>query len=451
MKKDVEYKMTTARGLAVHLLTRVESEGAYADRLLASRRVSELETRDRLFVRELVLGVLRWKLRLDHIIEIYYNGTLKSLQPDVRNIVRLGLYQMMFMESVPDWAAVDESVKIASCHHVKKVAGLVNALLRRFSREGEPEIRSSDPVEKLSVEKSCPEWIVKKWIAKFGVETAEAIMTASSERHPVSIRTNTTKTDPESLASKLLSEGFETTTASSIPGYFIILKGEGLFETQAFKKGLFTVQDSAAAVATLLLSPKPGEIVLDLCSAPGGKVTHIAEMMGDSGWIDAVDINRKRLGLVKKAAKRLGLRSINFIEDDAVTFKKESGTQYDRILFDVPCTGTGVFSKRPDMKWRRKNDDMVRITFLQKAILRNAVSLVKPGGVIVYSTCSLEPEENEDIVNQFICENDFTVDRDDRFKNFEIDGGYLILPHLMNGAGAFASKLRRNLHGRKFQ
>ncbi len=425
------------------MLARVENGGAYADRLLASRQVSELNPLDRSFIRELVLGVLRWKLRLDHIIGIYYNGKLKSLQPEVRNIVRIGLYQMIFMDSVPDWAAVDESVKIASCHNVRKVAGLVNAMLRRFSREGEPEIKLSDPVKKLSVEKSFPEWIVKKWVARFGVETAETIMTASNERHPVSIRTNTIKTDPESLASELASEGFKITTASGMPMYFIVLKGEGLFETQAFKRGLFTVQDSVAAVATVLLSPKPGEIVLDLCSAPGGKLTHIAEMMGDSGCIDAVDINRGRLGLAKKAAERLGLKSINFIEEDAVKFRNESGTQYDRILFDAPCTGTGVFSKRPDMKWRRKNDDVVRITSLQKEILRNAASLVKPGGVIIYSTCSLEPEENESIVNWFTDEYDYSVEKDDRFEKFETDSGYLIFPHLMDGAGAFAVKLRQ--------
>jgi len=228
-----------------------------------------------------------------------------------------------------------------------------------------------------------------------------------------------------------------------MPMYFIVLKGEGLFETQAFKRGLFTVQDSAAAVATVLLSPKSGEIVLDLCSAPGGKLTHIAEIMGDSGCIDAVDINSRRLGLAKKATERLGLKSINFIEEDAVKFRNESGTQYDRILFDAPCTGTGVFSKRPDMKWRRKNDDMVRITSLQKEILRNAASLVKPGGVIIYSTCSLEPEENESIVNWFIDEYDYSVEKDDRFENFETDSGYLIFPHLMDGAGAFAAKLRQ--------
>ena len=443
MKKVVKNKVQTTRELAVYLLTRVERGGAYADRLLASRHVSELEPRDCSFVRELVLGVLRWKLRLDHIIGTYYNNDINSLQPEIRNIIRLGLYQMMFMDSIPDWASVNESVKMTGNHYGKKTAGLVNAILRRFSRQGEPEISSSDTIEKLSVEKSCPGWIAKKWIEKFGVETAEALMTSCNKKHPVSIRTNTIKIDSESLANELLSEGFETVNVSDIPGYFNVLKGNGLFETQAYKKGFFTVQDPEAAMATLLLSPEQGEMILDLCSAPGGKTTHIAEIAKDNILIDAVDINPKRLGLVKKATRKLGLESINCIEGDSVKFRNDSGSQYDRILCDVPCTGTGVFSKRPDMKWRREENDLIRMSSLQKAILVNAATLVIPGGLIIYSTCSLESEENEDIVRWFTSENDFTVERDNRFKKFETDYGYLILPHLMDGNGAFAAKLRR--------
>ena len=443
MKKVGKNKVQTTRELAVYLLTRVERGGAYADRLLASRHVSELEPRDRSFVRELVLGVLRWKLRLDHIIGTYYNNDINSLQLEIRNIIRLGLYQMMFMDSIPDWAAVNESVKMTGNHYSKKTAGLVNAILRRFSRQGEPEISSSDTIEKLSVEKSCPGWIAKKWIEKFGVETAEALMTSCNKKHPVSIRTNTIKIDSESLANELLSEGFETVNVSDMPGYFNVLKGNGLFETQAYKKGFFTVQDPEAAMATLLLSPEQGEMILDLCSAPGGKTTHIAEMADDNIRIDAVDINPKRLGLVKRAIRRRGLESINCIEGDSVTFRNDSDSQYDRILCDVPCTGTGVFSKRPDMKWRREENDLIRMSSLQKAILVNAATLVIPGGVVIYSTCSLESEENEDIVRWFTSENDFTVERDNRFKKFETDYGYLILPHLMDGNGAFAAKLRR--------
>ncbi len=435
--------LSNTRELALHFMTRVEQEGAYADRLLSSHKVSGLEQRDRSFVRELLLGVLRWKLRLDHIIDSYYKRkSKKTLAPDVRNIIRLGLFQIIFMNSVPDHAAVNESVEIASRRFGRSVGGLVNAILRRFSREGEPAVKSSDPLEKLSVEKSYPLWIVKRWSAHFGIETAEAIMAAGNEKHAVTIRVNSTKTDSDFLVSELGREGFDL-SPSGMPGYFNVLKGSGLFDTGAFAKGLFAVQDSATSMASLLLAPIPGEKILDLCSAPGGKATHIAELMNDKGIVDAVDINPGRIGLVREAAERLGLESIRCLEGDSVEFGSKADTLYDRVLFDTPCTGTGVFSKRPDMKWRRKADDFEAITKLQKAIFGNAASLVKPGGILVYSTCSLEPEENEDMVNRFNKENGFTVEIDDRFKDFEIDCGYLILPQQMFGTGAFAVKLRR--------
>jgi 16S rRNA (cytosine967-C5)-methyltransferase len=347
------------------------------------------------------------------------------------------------MDSIPDWAAVNESVQMAGNRYGKKTAGLVNALLRRFSREGIPEIHSTDPAEKLSIEKSCPTWIAQKWIKQYGKETAEAILNSCNNKHPISIRTNTIKIDPESLLYELSNEDFEIVKIPDMDGYFNVPKGNGLFNTRSYKQGFFTVQDPEAALAIHLLSPEQGEMILDLCSAPGGKTTHIAEIAKDNIRIDAVDINPKRLGLVKMAAKRLGLKSINCIEGDSATFVIDSNSYYDRILCDVPCTGTGVFSKRPDMKWRRQKSDLIHLSSLQKGILGNAASLVKSGGVIIYSTCSLEPEENEDVIRWFTSEYDFTIEKDDRFNKFETDYGYLILPHVMNGNGAFAAKLRR--------
>jgi len=243
----------------------------------------------------------------------------------------------------------------------------------------------------------------------------------------------------------LRQEGFETVSAS-IPGYLHVVKGDSFFNTTAFKEGLCTVQDSSSAMAALLLGAEPGDMILDLCCAPGGKTTHLAEITGDSARIVAVDINPKRLGLVREAAARLGLQSISCVQGDAASFKNETGTFYDRILLDAPCTGTGVFSKRPDMKWRRNIQDLERMSALQKAMLHNAAGLVKKGGVIVYSTCTLEPEENENVVEWFIKNHDFYSETDEQFRDFETVNGYLILPHRMYGTGAFAAKLRRKYH-----
>ena len=434
----------TAREVALHLLSRVEKEGAYADRILTSPEVMNLNPRDRSFMREMLVGVLRWKLRLDRIIDMYYNRDLSKLSIDIRNVLRLGLFQMMFMDSVPEWAAVNESVSIASGYYGKGAGGLVNTLLRRFNREGEPDKRSLNPSEKRSFEFSHPLWVVRRWTANFSSGTAESIMKAGNEKHPVFIRPGRIGTGIDDLVEALVQEGFETAEVTGMPGYLAVSRGSGLFETAAFREGLFTVQDPSAAMASLLLSPLPGETVLDLCTAPGGKAIHLALLMQNSGHIRAVDKHVARLGLVKESAARLGLTSIECEVGDALTYQSGTEKQYDRVLIDVPCSGTGVFSKRPDLKWRITQADVIRLASLQQEMLHNAAAQVKPGGVLVYSTCTLEPEENENTVDTFLQQHsEFSVERDDRFTDFEKEAGYLILPHQMEGTGAFAAKLRR--------
>ena len=428
--------------MALELLLRIEREGAYADRLLSSKQVLTLPQRDRAFVRELVLGVLRWRGRLDRIIDTYYQSKSKPAGLEVRNILRLGLFQLLYMESVPDWAAVSESVSMARTSGNEKAAGLVNAILRRTIREGEPPVATSNPAERLSIQYSYPLWLVEKWIEAYGLETAESILDAGNSKHPVTLRANTLKITPGELRERLASEKISSEPVKDAPGFLAAADAYGLFDTGAFKEGLFTVQDAAAELAVALLDPRPGERILDLCAAPGGKTTQIAEMTGDEASITAVDLNEARLGLVKQAAERLELTSIGFVEGDARTFKAE--IPYDRVLCDVPCTGTAVFSKRPDMKWRRTPGDALRMSDIQKAILENAYNLTKPGGIIVYSTYSLEHEENEDVVAWFTGHFPVQLERDSRFAAFETPAGYRILPHRMHGTGAFAARLRKS-------
>jgi 16S rRNA (cytosine967-C5)-methyltransferase len=435
--------MTAPRETALDLLMRIESGGAFGDRILSSPRMSEYSPRDRSFIRELVNGVVRWKLRLDRTIDAYYTQRAESLSPQVRMILRLGLYQLMFLNSVPAHAAVNESVGMAAGKQGKGAGGLVNALLRRFTREGEPVDWPDDPAERLSLEYSHPLWIARRWIGHFGATTAERILRAGNDRHPVSIRTNTARISPDDLAVALSGAGFETAPVEGMPGYLTVAEAEGLFDSEPFRKGLFSVQDPSAGMAALLLDPIPGESALDLCSAPGGKTTHIAELMRDRGRVLAVDVRKARCGLVREAAGRLGLTSIEVEEGDARSFGEE-GALFDRVLLDAPCTGTAVFSKRPDMKWRRSEEDVYRLAALQGEMMERAARLVKPGGVLAYSTCSLEPEENERIVEAFLeAHPEFVVETDPRFEGHESGPGYLILPHRMLGTGAFAAKLRR--------
>jgi 16S rRNA (cytosine967-C5)-methyltransferase len=435
--------MNSSRDTALELLMRIESGGAYGDRILSSPLVLRHEPRDRSFIRELVNGVMRWKLRLDRTIDMYYTKRPGSLSPSIRMILRLGLYQLMFVNSVPAHAAVHESVEAARRLQGSGAGGLVNALLRRFTREGESPEWPDDPAERLSQKHSYPLWLARRWIDCFGSETASEIMRAGNNRHVVSLRTNSLRTTASELMRLLSGEGFEAVEGGEIPGYLLLSEAEGLFESESFRKGLFTAQDQSAAMAPLMLAPLPGEIVLDLCAAPGGKTTFLAEMTGDSGRIVAVDANPGRCGIIRDSAGRLGLTSIEVVEGDAVVYCPVNGELFDRVLLDAPCMGTAVLSKRPDMKWRRSEPDVARLAELQRTLLDNAAKLVKPGGILVYSTCSLEPEENSGLIGAFLGDHpDFLPETGMSWSGWPVAYGCLILPHRMHGTGAYAVKMR---------
>ncbi len=434
--------MKTPRETVFELLMRIELGGAYADRMLASRDHDRYDPRDRAFIREIVNGVLRWKLRLDRITDSYYNKPADALSPPVRMILRIGLYQMMFM-SVPAHAAVNESVELASTAQGRGAGGLVNALLRRFQREGEPEM-PSDEIARLSSEQSYPEWMTRRWVSAFGQEETERIMRAGNERHPVFVFVNPLVGTVTELSSALDDAGFGGDPIAWMPGYLAIREAEGLFSSEFFKTGRFIAQDPAAGMAAVLLDPRPEMRVIDLCAAPGGKTVDIAAMMGDTGTVVALDLHPGRSGLVSETVARLGLRSVTTVVGDAKTFEPPAGELFDRVLLDAPCSGTAVFAKRPDMKWKRKEDDFVRLSQAQSVMIDNAARLLKPDGVMVYSTCALEYEENDAVVHAFLEHSpDFESVQDSRFEKFRAEYGYLLPPHLAGGTGAYAAKLKR--------
>ncbi len=431
------------RKTACDILARIERGKSFADRILAGPLVAGLDTRDRNFVRELVLGVTRHRLRLDRILENCYNKSFASMEDVLKNILRTGVYQIMFMDGVPDFAAVNESVELATVVRDKRAGGMVNALLRRFLREGEPPF-PADTADRLEVEYSHPRWLLDRWIGLFGPVETEKILRAGMEKHPVFIRAREGRIDAPGLAVVLAGEGFRTRPAEGPDGYLAVEGGTGLFDTAAFRDGLFTSQDPSAGMAVLLLDPRPGERVLDLCSAPGGKASQCAERMEDRGTVTAVDLNANRLNLVRETAERMGLSSIATMRGDARTFSGPGGRLFDRVLLDAPCTGTGVFSKRPDMKWRLAEEDSERLAGLQREMLGNAAGLVAPGGMLVYSTCTLEPAENEDVVKWFLDTHpEYTLAASERFAAFGTTAGCRILPHHLCGAGAFAAPLQR--------
>lgn len=438
---------STPRGIALTLLGRIEEEGAFADRILAADPVAALPDRDRQFVRELVLGTLRWRSRLDHVVVTFAGRPLGKIDPPVRDILRLGLYQFMFMNSVPDFAAVDESVRLARTVRGTGASGLVNALLRRFQREGEPPPPDGD-ADRIAVTRAHPRWLVQRWVERFGVETTEAICQVGVEKHPVFLRARRGRATADELAELLAEKGFGSTPVPDYPDYLALAKATGLFESEPFTEGLCTVQDPAAGMAVDLLDPQPGEHILDCCAAPGGKTTRIAELMEDRGRVTAMDVHAGRLGLVSGAAGRLGLTSVVCVTGDALEFADAPENGYDRVLVDAPCTGTGVLAKRPDMKWSMTPEDIPRMAEIQTAMLGHMSGLVRPGGVLVYSTCTLEPEENEVVVNCFLdAHEDFSLEPAGVFGDVSSDAavkvGNLVLPHEGAGTGAYAVKLIR--------
>ncbi len=434
----------TPRGAAWTVLDRVEHEGAFADRALEGDPVRPLAVRDRQFVRELVLGTLRWRDRFDRIVQAYYSKPFDTLDPALLTVLRMGLCQLIAMDGVPAFAAVNESVELARALRGAGGGNLVNAILRRFQREGEPPL-PDDPAARIAAEWSHPQWLVERWAARWGTETVEAMCRAGAEKHPVFIRLNPRKADSQGLAAALRAEGFDPEPVPFRFGYLAVRKASGLFASNTFAAGWFMVQDPAAGMAVELLDPQPNEDVLDLCAAPGGKTTQIAERMGDTGRVTAVDTHKGRLGLVREAADRLELASVSCVTGDARTFGDEPTGGWDRVLLDAPCTGTGVLAKRPDMKWRLTPEDIPRMAAIQAELLDHAADLVRPGGVLVYSTCTMEPEENEDIVRAFLDRHqEFALEPDERFAEYDTGAGYRIFPHEGGGTGAYAALLRRS-------
>ncbi len=399
---DIEIRLMnepTAREVALKMLMRVE-QGAYADKVLENLRQSSLSDVDRALVRELVLGVTKWRGRLDWISKGYIAKGAESLDSWTRNVLRLGIYQLIFLDRIPPWAAVDESVKLAARYGHRGTKCLVNAVLRAIARRGDdvdyPDIET-DPATYLSVYYSHPFWVVRRWIERYGVAATAELCKFNNTQPKVFIRANSLKITPERLVRALEREEIEA-QPTGFPGFLELASAEGLFKTRCFREGYFQVQDCGAGMAALLLAPRPGERVLDLCSAPGGKATHMAEIMENKGLIIALDKHRGRLRTLQENTKRLGIKIICAKTEDALNYISEP---FDRVLADVPCSGSGTFCRRADARWRIR-ERVEELTPVQLALLEKGAGLLKPGGILVYSTCSIEPEENEMVVEGFL-------------------------------------------------
>jgi 16S rRNA (cytosine967-C5)-methyltransferase len=384
-------------------------EGAYASVLLAGER--DLKDVDRSLSYELVMGVLRHQLWLDRLIEHYATRKVSDLDPAVCVVLRLGLYQLRFLSRVPASAAVNESVNLIHSARLRSAGGLVNAVLRRATREPEidPAGNISDPVERLSVATSHPQWLIERWTRAFGIEETEAFARANNEPAPVAFRVVKKRASEAAVCERLRAAGAEL-VPSEVTSDAWRVSGGGNLLVELAASGQVYLQDEASQLVAGILGGRPGERILDLCAAPGSKATHIADLAGDSAPIVAADLHNHRLRTVVSAARLQGLSSIYPVVLDGLRPLPFAEGSFERVLVDAPCSGTGTLRRNPEIRWRITPADIEDLARRQQELLFSAARVVKPGGRLIYSTCSVEPEENEAVVKTFL-ENDASFAR----------------------------------------
>ncbi|MCJ7705775.1 MAG: 16S rRNA (cytosine(967)-C(5))-methyltransferase RsmB [Desulfobacterales bacterium] len=398
----------TPRAICLEILNQLKKADGHPDRLLSDsfKRYRHLTSLDRGFLTELTYGVLRWRERLDWSIRHLSKIPLEKIEPETLNILRLGLYQIQFLTRTPASAAVNESVELAKRHRGSGGGGFVNAILRSFLRKKEeipcPEI-NHDPALHLSVIHSHPLWLVRRWIGEMGIEETLNACVFNNTISPLTLRTNTLKMSREELIEKLRKKGFKAIPATFSLEGILLDDPPPVSELPFLNDGFFIIQDEASQLVTSVLDPKAGEKILDGCASPGGKTSHIAQRMENRGEVYALDLTRDKLVFVEEMCQRLGIKIVKTLKGDATqSLPVLEEMQFDRVLADVPCSGFGTLRKNPDLKWRKGEGDIKRLSELQMAILTHLSGYVKKGGVLVYSTCTVFREENEGVVENFL-------------------------------------------------
>lgn len=414
--------------MAILALVLIEQEEAWASQALQRvfSRYPGADKRERSLATELVYGVCRRRNTLDYVIGRFSDRALKAIEPLVKNSLRLGVYQILYTR-IPARAAVSETVEVVKGWK-PNAAGFVNAVLRAIAREGgglKLPGYEKDAVLRLSLEYSHPEWLVRRWLGRYGEDTTRSLLDYNNRTPPMVIRVNRLKTNPKALAERLEAEGVEARPGRYLPEALVLQGIDSLESLSSFQEGLFTVQDESSMLVAHVLEPRPGQTVIDMAAAPGGKTTHIAELMGDQGTIIAIDVYEHRLEKVRENCRRLGIASVTTMAGDARSVASRFAGRADRVLLDAPCSGLGTLARRPDARWRKDERSIAELVTIQSQLLDAAVSCLSPQGILVYSTCTTEPEENEGMVTSFL----------ERHKDMELDD---ITPYLPSGLRGYA-------------
>lgn len=431
------------RYLSYLILRRVFKEGAYADKALFNiLKQSKLEERDRAFVKELTFGSIKRRQLLDYLIARNLNRPLEDLDSDLINILRLGAYQICFLR-VPDYAAVNEMVDLTKSVVGKGTDKLANAVLRKIASQ-KCSVQTGDEIEEISLVESHPRWIVELWSDRFGLEETRRICSFDNEAQPITIRVNFLKKSREELLFEL-NEMNVKSSAGSLEESITVSSGLDLSSIEPYKKGEFIVQSESSILVGRSFDGFEGDYLIDLCAAPGGKSTHLSQMLGGQGKVVAVEVNRARAKLIEKNAKRMGLQNIELKVGDARNISLEAA---DGVLLDVPCTGLGVLGRRPELRWRVGPEDIARMAELQSELLDSAAEMVRPGGLLVYSTCTISAAENEEQAASFLeSHTDFELEKLPAvFARFSVDmeKGYIqLIPPRDKMDGFFIARMRR--------
>lgn len=426
------------RELALDILLEVNEKDKYSHLVLRDvlNKYQYLEKQERAFLTRLVEGTIEHMLEMDFIINSFSKVKVKKMKPLIRNLLRMSVYQFKYMDSIPDAAVCNEAVKLAKKRGFGQLRGFVNGVLRNIARDMKQLHYPDEKLEPelfLEVTYSMPQWIVKQWIANYGYETAKMICVNFLEEKPITIRTNLTKITPNGLKMRLEQEGVCVEPIESLPYAFAIQGFDYLQSLESFSEGLFYVQDVSSMMVAETASVKEGDYIIDVCAAPGGKSSHLAEQLKESGMVEARDLTEYKVSLIEENIERHGLTNMKAVQMDATILDKASIDKADILICDLPCSGLGVMGKKTDIRYKMSLEKQSDLVKLQKEILKTVHSYVKPGGTLVYSTCTIHKEENEHMMKWFVKE----------FPQFTLLSQKQMFPGKQFHDGFFIAKLKK--------
>lgn len=401
--------MKNTREKALQIINDVLYKGTFLEESLEILKVSNIDERDFAFIKEITTGVVRNKTYLDYVIRQNSRVRFNRIHKIILIILEMAIYQMYFLDKVPDYSIVDESVNLAKIYGNKGSISFTNGILRSIAKKKPAQVTLKNSIDNLSTYYSHPRFYTEYFYENYGEEFTKKLLKANNEKAPFTIRVNSFKTNRDDLIKNLSQIGFEI-EETSYDKALNILNPNGIIDTEYFEKGQFYVQDLGSILVSSFLNPRKDSKVLDLCAAPGGKTTHLSELMDNTGEIVACDKSKGKINLIKENAQRLGCKNISPMINDARVLNDDFVNKFDYVLVDAPCSGTGLYRKKPDIKWNKGIDDLKDLGKIQLEILNNAKEYVKDQGLLLYSTCSISKTENEDVIENFLREN----------KNFKI-------------------------------